>query len=96
MTRPHLEPTRVQRFIMSLLAVSLLAMAIHFPFHESVYVRGPFGALGLIFAWVAAGAAFWSMIRIRVRQFALLLLLSVLVLAYWLYQLYEAVWGRYL
>ena len=87
---------RVQRFIMSLLAVSILAMAIHFLFHESVFVRGPFGALGIIFAWLAAGAAFWSMIRIRARSFALLVLLSVSVLAYWLFQLYEAVWGRYL
>ena len=78
-----------------LLMTSIAAALIHFPFHSSVYIRGPFGALGLMSAWLATGATLWAAIRVRERRFWRVLMIALAPFTYWTWQLYEAVHGRY-
>jgi hypothetical protein len=91
----HLEPSRIAKTIWVLLLICIVSAAIHFPYQESVYVRGPFGALGLMCSWFAAGIALWSFLRLRESRLLRAFVVSLFVLAYWTWQLYEAVIGRY-
>jgi hypothetical protein len=95
MSLRELKPSRVMRVIVCFLALSVASAAIHFPFRESVYIRGPVGALGLMCAWFGFGIVVWSITRIRQRGLWQVFLFSIAVLGYWTWQLYEAVLGRY-
>ena len=81
--------------VKGLIVGSVAAAIVHFPFQSSVYIRGPFGALGLICAWFATGTALWAVVRMQDRRFWRVLVISLVPLAYWTWQLYEAVHGRY-
>ncbi|MCI0748006.1 MAG: hypothetical protein L0Y58_21575 [Verrucomicrobia subdivision 3 bacterium] len=89
------DPRRLRQGMHILLGISIIAAAIHFPFRESIYIRGPFGALGLLCAWLALGTALWTAIRLRDKAILKTLLISLFVFAYWAWQLYDAVIGRY-
>ena len=81
----------VVRFIGSFVLVSITATLIHLRWRHIADVRGVCGALGFMGALLGTGTALWMSLRLRDRRFYALLLLAVLPMTYWSWDLYRAV-----
>ena len=83
----------VLRFAVGCLTASALAALTYLVGGHIGSVRGPSGGVGIMAALIGSGVAVWFSIRARDRRLVLAASVSVLLLAFWCWVIYEVVHG---